>query len=98
MSMFTNIFSAILGGISSASERRSSERATREATEEAGKQDRKTIDFEKDLDYYYNQKRRHETAGALGVYDQFSTINNFKPNFVPGRGLDALPAKPTPGS
>lgn len=97
MSLFGSIFSAVLGGLSNASERRSSERASKEATKEAGKQDRQTIDFQKSLDYWYDQKRRHEAAGALGVYDQFSTVRNFKPNFVPGRGLDAMPARPIPG-
>jgi hypothetical protein len=94
---FGNIFSAVLGGISSSSQRRSAERATREATEAAGKEDRQTIGYQKGLDYFYEQKRRHEMAKNFGVYNQFSTVRQFKPNYVAGPGLDAMPSMPVTG-
>lgn len=93
-SVWGNIFSAVLGGISNASQRRSAERATREATEQAGKEDRKTLGYEKSLDYFYDQKRRHEMARNLATYNQFSTVRNFAPNYVAGPGLDAMPEMP----
>lgn len=95
--LFGNIFSAVLGGISSASQRRSDARATKESQQEGGRQDRQTIGYEKGLDDYYDQKRRHEMARALSTYNQFSTVKNFAPNYVAGPGLDAMPAMPLTG-
>lgn len=97
MGIFSNIFNAILGGVASSSERRDSERATREATREAGDQNRRTSAFDSATEYHYNQKLRDEKARALSSgYNQFSTVRQFAPGYVPGSGLDAVTPLPKP--
>lgn len=92
-----NIFSAVLGGISSGMSQRSSERATREATEQAGKEDRRTAAFTDQMEYFRMMQMRKEKQRSLDSnYRQFSTVRNFKPNFVAGSGLDAMPDYPDP--
>lgn len=96
-SIWGDLFSAVLGGVAASGSRRDAERQTVEATKQAGRENRRTSAFEKDQDYYYNQKLRHEKARALdSSYSQVSNVRDYLPNFVQGTGLDALPAKPKP--
>lgn len=93
-----NIFSAVLGGIASSSERKDAQRADKESTREAGIQNRATAAFEGDQEYYYNQLLRDERRRSLDSgYNQFSTIRNFAPNYTGPAPLD-VPEKPSPGA
>jgi hypothetical protein len=95
-SLFSDIFRGILGGIGADGEQDALMEQIKETAQEKGEQDRLTLEFGDALEYYRTQQRRHETSRALdSAYNQFSTVGNFAPNYVPGTGLDAMPAYPT---
>jgi hypothetical protein len=95
MGLLSQIFGAVLGGVSASAAAKGSEKEV----EQAGKEERKTLAFASDLEYFRNQQLRKERSGALdSAYNQFSTVRNFAPNFKPGTGLDAVPTKPNPGA
>ena len=50
--------------------------------------------FNKESDYYYNQLTRKNKQRGLDQFRQFSTVNQFAPNFVGGNNTIALPEKP----
>jgi hypothetical protein len=94
MSIFSKIFSAVLGGVSSSAQKD----AQKEDVKGKGREERATLSFASDLEYFRNQQQRKERSGALDSnYNQFSTVKNFAPYFKPGSGLDAVPTKPKPG-
>lgn len=91
-----NIFNAVLGGISSSSQRRAQRDDTREGAEAAGKENRRTAAFESALEYAYSQRNKDERRRALdGGYNQFSTIRGYAPNYVGPPALD-VPELPKP--
>ena len=88
MSLFGDIFTYILGGIGKSGE----QKADKEMIKLKGKEDRKTLAFADDREYFRNMQLRKERSGALDSnYNQFSTVKNFAPYFKPGTGLDAMP-------
>ena len=50
--------------------------------------------FNKESDYYYKQKDRKAKQRGLDQFRQFSTVNQFAPNFVGGNNTITLPEKP----
>lgn len=94
MSLFGDIFTGILGGIGSSSE----SKANKDMIKEKGKEDRKTLAFADDREYFRNMQLRKERSRALDSgYNQFSTVRNFAPNYQKATGLDAMPAFNKPG-
>lgn len=94
MGIFTQIISGVLGGVSASA----ADKGDKEAVKQQGREERATLSFGSDLEYFRNQQLRKERSGALtSNYNQFSTVKNFAPYFKPGSGLDAMPSKPKPG-
>jgi len=50
--------------------------------------------FNKESDWYYSQLARKNKQRGLDQFRQFSTVNQFAPNFVGGNNTIALPEKP----
>ena len=50
--------------------------------------------FNKESDYYYKQKDRQAKQRGLDQFRQFSTVNQFAPNFIGGNNKITLPEKP----
>lgn len=48
----------------------------------------------KDTDYYYSQLSRKNKQRGLDQFRQFSTLNQYAPNFVGGNNQIVVPAKP----
>jgi hypothetical protein len=95
MGLLSDIFGAVLGGVAASAQGKADDKQVKEA----GRQERATLAFASDLEYFRNQQLRKERSGALdSAYNQFSTVKNFAPNFKPGTGLDAVPTKPNPGA
>jgi hypothetical protein len=91
-----NIFSAILSGFGAGEDAEEQLDAMKDIERIKGKEERRTLSFADNLEYYRTQQRRHETSRALdSAYNQFSTVKQFAPNYVRGTGLDAMPAYPT---
>lgn len=94
MGIFSQIVSGIIGGVSASAQRDEN----KEDVKGKGREERATLSFASDLEYFRNQQLRKERSGALdSAYNQFSTVKNFAPYFKPGSGLDAVPTKPKPG-
>jgi hypothetical protein len=88
MSLFGDIFTGILGGIGKSSEAK----AGKEEIKAKGLEDRKSLEFADDREYFRNMQLRKERSRALDSgYNQFSTVKNFAPNYKPATGLDAMP-------
>ena len=50
--------------------------------------------FNKESDWYYNQLSRKNKQRGLDQFRQFSTVNQFAPNFIGGNNTITLPEKP----
>lgn len=50
--------------------------------------------FNKESDWYYRQLERKNKQRGLDQFRQFSTVNQFAPNFVGGNNTITLPEKP----
>lgn len=48
----------------------------------------------KDTDYYYNQLNRKNKQRGLEQFRQFSTLNQYAPNFIGGNNQIVVPTKP----
>ena len=61
---------------------------------EQGLISRKNTQFEKSLDYYYQQKDKQERMRGLDEFRKFSKVNNYAPTYVnnnPGPQVPAMP-------
>jgi hypothetical protein len=91
------IFTAVLGGIASRSKSKSDAKAAERDIKGEGLEQRKSLAFTDDREYFRNMQLRKERSGALSSnYNQFSTVRDFAPNFQPGTGLDAMPTLKRP--
>lgn len=98
MGIFSTIFNAVLGGVASSSKAKSEAKATKDEITLKGKEDRKSLAFADDREYFRNMQLRKERSRALDSgYNQFSTVKNFAPNYKPATGLDAMPEFKQPG-
>lgn len=84
-----NIYSGLLAGLGSAADALIS----KEAVEEQGKQHRRSLDFQYQLEDFYKQKDKVRKRAALDTYGQFSTMNRWAPNAVAAPAIEQ-PAKP----
>ena len=89
---------ALISGIA-ASKKAKSDRAAakedaKELTEEGTRFNAILSQFNAEQDYYYEQLQRKNKQRGLDQFRQFSTVNQFAPNFIGGNNTIALPEKP----
>lgn len=89
---------AILGGIAASKKAKQEREAAREDAKEMTENDARfgaiLSQFNAEQDYYYQQLQRKSKQRGLDQFRQFSTVNQFAPNFVGGNNTIALPNKP----
>lgn len=89
------VISSFLGGRSAKKRAAREAQARKEAIVIGAQEDRKTADFERQLQEYYQQVDRQKTRGGLAEYAKLQTVGGPQ-GFAPGYQQTFVP--PTPGS
>ena len=89
---------AILSGMAASKkakeEREAAAAQAKVATADEAKWSAVLSQFNKEQDYYYQQLGRKSKQRGLDQFRQFSTVNQFAPNFQGGNNTITLPNKP----
>jgi len=89
---------ALLSGIGASKQQKSSQKfqasEARLSDERQAKYQAILGQVSKDTDYYYNQLNRKNKQRGLDQFRQFSTLNQYAPNFVGGNNQIVVPTKP----
>ena len=89
---------AILSGVAASKKAKQDAKAAKETAKELTENDARfsaiLSQFNAEQDYYYKQMDRKNKQRGLDQFRQFSTVNQFAPNFVGGNNTIALPNKP----
>lgn len=89
---------AILSGVAASKKAKEDRLAAKEDTKEltaySTRYNAILSQFNREQDYYYNQLAKKNKQRGLDQFRQFSTVNQFAPNFVGGNNTVTLPSKP----
>lgn len=89
---------SIINGIAASKKAKQDRENAKEDTKEMTENDARfgaiASQFNAEQDYYYEQLKRKNKQRGLDQFRQFSTVNQFAPNFVGGNTTITLPAKP----
>lgn len=101
MSIFGNIFNAILSGIGNSSQASQNSKdakaaaaADKEKVQEAGYQERESYAFKSALDRYYSELDKQNKRDALKDYGSFNSLERFAPNYQATYVPPNLPTMP----
>ena len=89
-----SIISGVAASKKAKQDRENAKEDTKEMTENDARFGAIASQFNAEQDYYYEQLKRKNKQRGLDQFRQFSTVNQFAPNFVGGNNTITLPAKP----
>lgn len=89
-----SIISGMAASKKAKQDRENAKEDTKEMTENDARFGAIASQFNAEQDYYYEQLKRKNKQRGLDQFRQFSTVNQFAPNFVGGNNTITLPAKP----
>jgi len=93
---WSNIFQALLGGVSGSADAKLSVEAVKKKAEAEGLESRKNSLFEYQLLDLAKQQDKYRKRAALDTYGQFNQIKKWAPNYVPNNPAIQVPAIPDP--
>ena len=93
---WSNIFQALLGGVSGSADAKLSVEMLQKKAETEGLQSRKNSLFEYQLLDLSKQQDKYRKRAALDTYGQFNQIKKWAPNYVPNNPAIQVPATPDP--
>lgn len=89
---------ALISGIASSKkakqDRKNAKEDSKEMTEREAQLQAGLSQFDAEQNYYYSQLQRKNKQRGLDQFRQFSTLNQYAPNFIGGNNQIALPQKP----
>lgn len=89
-----SIISGIAASKKAKQDRENAKEDNKEMTENDARFGAIASQFNAEQDYYYEQLKRKNKQRGLDQFRQFSTVNQFAPNFVGGNNTITLPEKP----
>ena len=93
---WSNIFQAILGGVSGSADAKLDVTMLQKKAEAEGLEQRKTSLFEYQLLDLSKQQDKYRKRAALDTYGQFNQIKKWAPTYVPNNPAIQVPATPDP--
>lgn len=93
---WSNIFQALLGGVSGSADAKLSAEMLKKTAEAEGLESRKNSLFEYQLLDLAKQQDKYRKRAALDTYGQFNQIKKWAPNYVPNNPAIQVPAIPDP--